>query len=152
MSPLTLDGVRYGDNIPRQKITQHIKIGSRTIANSRGLHPQAVKPVLLELAGQGLLPPAMKELMPKGSKNRLNRVAESRPEGARPQRMDGSAVLAPVLDRPQRLRVALEIARLIAMNPDPAPLTARTPHRPRKRITPAFFGQPLYIHPKIQYQ
>lgn len=72
MSPLTLDGVRYGDNIPRQKITQHLKSGSRAIANSRGLHPQAVKPVLLELAGQGLLPLAMKDLMPKSPKNRLD--------------------------------------------------------------------------------
>jgi len=51
ISPLTLDGVRYGDNVPRQKITQHLKPGSRPIASPRGLHPQAVEPVLLELAG-----------------------------------------------------------------------------------------------------
>jgi len=107
MSPLTLDGVRYGDNIPRQKITQHIKIGSRAIANSRGLHPQAMKPVLLELAGKDDQPPAAKDFMAKRPENRPDRIPKSGPEGARPQRMDGPAVAALVLFRPLRLRVAL---------------------------------------------
>jgi len=72
ISSLTLYGVRDGDNVPRQKITQRLKPWSRPIANSRGLHPQAVEPVLLELAGQGLCPPAMKDLMAKSPKNSLD--------------------------------------------------------------------------------
>jgi len=152
MSPLTLDSVRYGDNVPYQKITQRLKSRTRAIPSPRGLHPQTTKPVLLELAGQRNPPPAAEDLMPQRPEDRPDRIPEPRPERARPQRMDGSAVPASVLDRPQRLDVSLKITRHVAMNPDPPPLTSWTSRRSRKRISLAFPRQPLYIRPKIEYQ
>jgi len=66
--------------------------------------------------------------------------------------MHRAAVRTLILDRPERIDIALEIARDIAVNPKASPLALRAAPRSRPGISLAFFRQPLYIHPKMEYQ
>jgi len=142
----------YGDPIPPEKVRQNVQAGPGPIAKLGGLEPETLVPVPLELPRESFQPPAVEDLMPKSPKNRLDAIAESRPEGGRPQGMNGRAILAAILDRPDRLDITLEIAGNVAVNPDAAPLTPRAARRPRPGISFAFFRQPLYIDPQMEYQ
>jgi hypothetical protein len=138
--------------MPPEKVRQNVQAGPGPITKLGGLDPETAGPVLLELPREifNLLP--MKNLRPKRPKDRPDGIAKARPEGGGPQGMHRRAVLAAVLDRPDRLDITLEIAGNVAVNPDTSPLAPRTSPRTRPRILLAFFRQPLYIGPKMKYQ
>ena len=149
---LTLNRLSDGHEASPQEIAQDIQPWPGAIAKLGGLEPKTVVPVLLELAGESFQSPAVEDLMPKSPKNRLDAIAESRPEGGWPQGMHRRTVVAAIFDRPDRLDVPFEIAGNVAVDPGPSPLTLRAARRPRPRISLAFFRQPLYFHPKMKYQ
>jgi hypothetical protein len=142
----------YGDQIPPEKVRQNGQAGLGPITKLGGLDPETAGPVLLELPREIFNPLPVKNLMPQRPKDRPDGIAKARPEGGGPQGMNGRAILAAIFDRPDRLDEPLEIAGNVAVNPDTSPLAPRTSPRTRPGITPAFFRQPLYIDPKMDYQ
>ena len=149
---LTLDRMGHGDKIAPQETLQDAQARSGPIAEPGGLDSESLVPVPLELPGKIFQPSTVENLIPERPKDRADRVTEARPEGGRPQSMHRRAVLAAVLDRPDRLDITLEIAGNVAVNPNTASPAPRAAPRTRPRISLAFFRQPLYIGPKMEYQ